>query len=214
MFMTGHRFSGTLLVALAIAVAGCASGGKQSGGEKAFETFQRTQIGLTQAQQQVDKIMTTMDQFQYSGNLNNAFQNYKAAVAELDKSAVQAKRRADAMRENAPMYTAKWQKEMDSISDPSIKASVESRREAVRANFAQVRAAADDARQAYEPFMRDLKEIQQALSINLSPAALPGLKPAMDRARSEGQTLKAKLSALQKQLDNIERGMTASGKTA
>src|SRR4051794_38976613 len=72
---------------------GCASD-KQSQGEKAFESFQSTRVQLADAQQKVDNTLTGLGQFQYTGNLNNAFQNYKTAVAQLEKCSEDAQWRA------------------------------------------------------------------------------------------------------------------------
>ena len=196
---------------VAIVASGCASNEK-SGGQKAVDGFKRTQVNLANAQRQVDETLMRMDQLQYTNNLNSTtFRNYKSAVTQLEKQGDDAKWRAENMNNNMDDYVSRWQEEMDKIEDPSVKASVAARREAVRANFEQIRSTAREVKAAYDPFMKDHQDIVQALSINLSPAALPGLKPAMDRAHADGQTLKAKLSALQKQLDNISRGLTPSG---
>ena len=104
-----------------------------------------------------------------------------------------------------------WQKEVESIKDPSIKASVESRRNAVRSNYALVRMYADDARKAYEPFLSDNKDIVKALSIDLSPAAINGLKGSMDGATAKGQALQQRLVALDHALGNMERGLAPIG---
>jgi chromosome segregation ATPase len=197
------------LVALVLAT-GCASS-KQTQGEKAYESFQGTRAQLADAQLKVDNTLTALGQFQYTGNLNNAFQNYKKAVADLEECSKDAQWRAQAMRENEKRFVENWQKEMEKIQDENVKASMEARREAVRQNFTHVRAAAAEARQAYEPFMRGNKDLVQSLSTNLSPAAVPSLKPAMEQTRANGQVLKAKIAALQKQLNNIAQGLPATG---
>jgi len=193
-----------------VLLAGCASN-KQTQGEKAVQSFESTRMHVADAQKQVDSTLASMGQFQYTGNLNNAFQNYKAALAQLEESSEDAKWRAQAMRENQAKFVENWQKEMDKIQDPTLKSNMEARREAVKQNFAQVKAAAAEARQAYEPFIRGNKDIVQSLSVNLSPAMVPSLKPKMDQTTADGQVLKAKLAALQKQLDNIAHGQSASG---
>jgi hypothetical protein len=200
------------LFALVLAT-GCASN-KQTQGEKAFEGFEATRVQLADAQQKVDNTLQAMSQFEYSGNLNNAFQNYKASITELEKCSEKAQWRAQAMREHEQKFIENWQKETAKIQDQNVKASMEARRDAVGQNFAQVRAAAAEARQAYEPFIRGNKDIAQSLSINLSPAMLPSLKPAIEQTRANGQALKAKIAVMQKQLDNIAGGMPATGKHA
>ena len=108
-------------------------------------------------------------------------------------------------------YIAKWQKEMETVQDPSIKASLQQRRDAMSANFQKVRNSAQGVREAYQPFLAQLKEIQKALSVDLSPAALPGLKPSMEKANAQGQTLKQKIAEVKSELGDIAAGMSPSG---
>ena len=68
------------------------------------------------------------------------------------------------------------------------------------------RAAADDVRKAYDPFMADSQEIVKALSIDTSSAAVPGLKPVMSRAAANGKTLKDKLGVLRAELNKLQTG--------
>jgi hypothetical protein len=73
---------------------------------------------------------------------------------------------------------------------------------------------ADDARKAYDPFLSDNKDIVKALSIDLSPAALNGLKGSIDGAMAKGRALQERLVALKLALGNIERGVAPIGDAA
>src|SRR6185436_13298702 len=98
------------------------------------------------AQQQVDKSLMTMDQLKYTGNLTSTtFENYRKAVADLEKAGEDAKDRAEWMKTNREEFVSTWQREMEKIEDPQIKASVEARQKAVRDNAEQVRASAAEA---------------------------------------------------------------------
>jgi hypothetical protein len=156
-----------------------------------------------------------MDQFQYSAvNLKDVYNNYSDKVKKLEKAGEDAKWQSQTMQEGMSMYIQNWQNEMGKVSDPAVKSNLAARQEAVKANAEAIKAAAADARTAYDPFLRDCKDIQHALSINLSQAALPGLKGTMERAHSEGAVLKEKLAAMQQVMTNIERGLTPAGTPA
>ena len=139
-------------------------------------------------------------------NLNNAFKQYKQSVDQLEQRGDDAKQLAAAMQENMTMNIKSWQKEMETIQDPTVKASVESRREAVRSNYELVKMYASEARHAYEPFLQGNRDIIKALSIDLSPAARSSLGKSMDKTAADGKTLKQKITAMQKALDNIAAG--------
>jgi hypothetical protein len=199
------------LLALSI---GCSSKSRATPGEKAVRNFNKTSYALIDAQQKIDKTLQAMDQFQFTGNLQDQYRGYQKAVDDLEKCAKDAASLAKSMNENAPMYIEKWQKEMAAVKDPSVRASLEQRQEAVRSNVEALRASAGAAREAYEPFMAGLRDIEKALSINLSKGALPGLKPAMDKARADGKTLKARINVMQNQLSNMQQGRPATATAA
>ena len=198
-----------LLFTIALA-AGCSS---PSGGEKMVQGYSRTRATLVQSQSKVDNTLMMMNSVRRagSGSLNNSFQQYKSAVDELEQQGKDAKKLAADLKKDSEKNIEAWQKEMETIDDPTIKASMESRRSAVRSNYAQIRSLADDARKAYDPFMKTNQDIIKALSIDLSPAAISGMSTVMDRATTEGQTLKTKLAAMQKALDNIANGQPPAG---
>ena len=101
-----------------------------------------------------------------------------------------------------------WQKEMENVQDPQMKSTLEARREAVKTNYKLVRMYADDARKAYEPFLKGNQQLVQALSIDLSPPGVSSLAPSMDKVLADGQMLKQKIEALQRALSNIGHGVS------
>jgi hypothetical protein len=206
---TSLRSALLLTVALLISAAGCSSGGQIGEGKKATESFTATRKALEKAQQQVDKTLVSMNALG-SADLKKTYGTFSKEVDELDKMGKAAAKRSEGMRSNMQAYVKKWQEDMSKMNDPSIRAGLQERQTAVSANFEKVRTAAQGAREAYTPLMGRLQEIKQALAIDLSPAALPGLKPAMDNANTQGQTLKEKLGAMQKELDAMLSGMSGT----
>ena len=199
------------LVALALLAVGCSSSGRAKESEKAVEGFQATRGSIAKAQAEVDRANASLDQLTAGGDLQKSYIAFNGSVADLEKSAADARKRAESMRARVKEYTDKWQQEMETMEDPTIRANLAQRREAVRANFQKVQGAAKGARDAYEPYMAQLKEIQRALSIDLTPQNVTGIKPAIDKTKGQGATLKQKLVALQSELDTIAGGMSPTG---
>jgi hypothetical protein len=141
----------------------------------------------------------------------DAYRQYKDALDTLEKQAEDAAFRAKSMKEESDEHIRAWQEEMKSIKDPSIKASLESRRDAVRTNFKLIQMYADDVRKAYEPFLQGNRDIVQALSIDLSPAAMNSLAGSIDRVVADGQTLKQKIALMQIAMANIANGVSPLG---
>ena len=198
-------------VALAALMSGCTSDTGKSQGEMMAQSFERTQVGLMDGQLKVDNTLMTMDQFQYTGNIITQYNNYKAAVADLEQTGEAARRRAESMRVNGDEYIKRWDKDMAEITDPSVKGTMEGRQDAVKANYSAICASADDVKAAYDTFLQDHKAIQQALSVNLSQATVASLKRTFDRTHADGAALKAKMATMQKRMESIETGAPMAG---
>jgi chromosome segregation ATPase len=206
-----RRFALSLTFIVVAALGGCSS---STQGEKMVQSYSKTRETLADARNEVAITLISMNRLRdVNGDdaLKRAFTQYKEAVARLEKQAGEAKTRASAMKEESDEHVRKWQKEMASIKDPEMKASLEDRRRAVQSNFATVRMYADDVRGAYEPFLRGNKDLLRALSIDLSPAAIASLSPSMDKLNADGRKLQERIGAMQQALNNIANGEAPLG---
>jgi hypothetical protein len=210
--MTGRPPRITLaLLSLSLVLAG----GCASRGEKMVQSFARTRETVTEAQRQVDTTLVALHALRSTPaqQLTDGFRRYKSSVEKLEKQGADATWRGRTMQEEADEHVRAWQKEMETLNDPAMKASLESRRQAVRTNFKLLQMYAQDARNAYNPYLAGNKECVRALSIDLSPAAISSLSPSIDRILQDGATLKEKLAAMQYAMNNIAAGVSPIGAT-
>jgi len=212
--MSALRRFMALVVMSAVATAGaCKSGEKSDEGSKegsmAVEGFNATRASITNAQTRVDNVSKALDQIASGADLPKSYAHFNTTVADIEKAASDAKKRGEAMRARMQEYVSRWQNEIDKMEDPTIRAGLTERREAVRQNFDKVRSAGQEARAAYDPYLKQLHEIQRALKIDLTPQQVTALKPVFAESRKNGETLKQKLSAMQAELDNISGGMAS-----
>jgi hypothetical protein len=198
------------LIALAL-ITGCASS-NSSEGMKAAEGLDETRSGLAKAQSDVDQVLTALNNLgRRSANATSAdedlrasYNTYVIAYNNLQETALAARKRARAMKDNSEQYMQTWEREAATISDSAMKSASEKRREAVRAHYDNVKEAADAVREAYGPLLTSLTDIKKTLDVDLSAAALPAIAPAKEKANQQGQTLKQRLSALIGELDKIQ----------
>jgi len=206
------------VMAASIGAGGCASSSTSStgGGEKIAESYSRTRGLLASAQVQVDQTAQTMSSMRMTDptNLSNAFGQYKKSVAALEKKSTDARRLAADLQENMEMNKLNWQKEMDAISDPTVKATAENRKAAVAANYDQMKTYAQDARGAFDTYLKGNQDIVKALQLNLSPGAVSDLGKSMDKTTADGNTLKQKIAAMQRAMENIAKGQAPTGGAA
>jgi hypothetical protein len=206
--MLPHRNIFVLICLSVTLVGGCASTG-----EKAVQSFQTTKKTVDESENQIDLTIAALYRLRTApaGNIKDAFAQYKENVVLLEEQGRKAKERAAAMKDEADAHITAWQKEMETIDDPQIKSTMESRRQAVRSNYQLVQMYADDARKAYEPFLKGNQQLVKAFSIDLSPAAVSSLAPSIDKVMADGEMLKQKIAALQRALGNITNGVSPLG---
>ena len=199
-----------LLLVLAALVGGCAS---RSQGEKMVQSYAKTTETVAESRKQVALTMTSLTSLRVTrpDDLKSAFRRYKDAVGKLEKEGADARWRATSMKEESETHIKAWQEEMKTIKDPTIKSTLDSRRQAVRTNFTLIQMYAEDARKAYGPFLQGNKDVVQALSIDLSPAALSSLSSSIDRVTADGKALDQRLWMMQRALDNIASGVSPLG---
>lgn len=200
-----------ILVALLIVGPGC-----QTQGERMVESYSLTRKTVDEARQQVGQTILSLSALRAAPapHMKDSFHRYRDEVAKLEEEGADARRRAKEMREEADAHVKQWQEEMKTLKDPTIKASMEDRREAVRTNYKLLQMYAQDVRTAYGPYLAGNKDIVQALSIDLSPAAIDSLAPSIDKVLRDGQSLQQKLQLMQRALDNIADGVSPIGSTS
>ena len=207
--LTRTPIAANLSILIALAVTGCSTQG-----EKMVESYSDTKDTIAEAQAQVDATLAAMASLRVvsADTIGGAFGEYKEQVEELEEQGIAAKERAAVMKSDAEEHIKKWQKEQAEITDPQIKATLESRQKAVRSNFSLLKMYADDVRKKYEPFLKRNKEMVQALSIDLSPKAVASFGQAMDQIMADGMALKERMTAMQRGLQNISEGESPIGR--
>ena len=209
--LTGLRVGAALLGC--VIAAGCSSdegGGRSAESTKAVTSMQGTRQELAKAKQEVQQANASLDSLAAGGNVSQSYSQFTKQVNELKASGERARARARDMRERGRQYVANWEKETEQITSPELKAGAEQRRARVKQNYDQIMATATSVRDSYEPYLRDLQDIQRALANDLTPAGIDSARPAMEKAKANGETLQQRLDTLITQLDEVGGSMSSS----
>lgn len=192
------------VVAVLFTVIGCASDAGRERSTKAVGGLKATRDELAQGRKQIDEVLASLDALQQAqGDLQPAYNKYKDEVKQTEDKAKEIRARAADMRARADEYQRKWQEEMGKVTNPDLKAAANLRSARIRERYSAIASAADEVRAAYQPFIRDLKDVQTYLSNDLTPAGLSGARPVFDKARSAGQKLQAKADTLAAEMNDV-----------
>jgi hypothetical protein len=204
--MSANRFTLGLVLCVTTTLlsAGCASSdtGRERS-KKAMGSLTDTRDALNDARKSVDETVASIDSLQNTeGDLRPAWGKFKDRVNDSKDHAKKIGDRAADLRANAAAYQARWQEEIATVDNPDLKRAAEMRSKRVAQRYSQITQRTVDARAAYEPFLKDLKDVQTFLSNDLTPDAVRLGRPGMDKARSSARTLSQKIDAAIAEIDN------------
>ncbi len=145
---------------------------------------------LVKAQAQVDDVLTAMHQVRMASaaELPQTYEDFTRRVSEIARQADSAHQRALQMQGQEQQYVARWETETE-------------QRQVVRQNYPRLQEAARAVDAAYPPFLTQLRDIEKALSQDLTPAGVKEARPVRDDARSTGTALKERIANFIAQLD-------------
>ena len=176
-------------------------------------SMQHVHEELAKASVQLNRTNALLDQLGQGNDLQANFKNYTDAVHDLQKAADGAKARGAQMREKRDAYLAAWQKEAETIQNPEVKEGVEARQQRIRDNFSHITELADQARDAYGPYLQDLRDVEAALKKDLTPAGVKAIAPGIAKAKADGEILAKRLDALGVEVNKVQGRITPAPKT-
>jgi chromosome segregation ATPase len=208
-----------LVVPAYVALSGCSSGSKKTEGEQRTAAqvggLKDTRAELVAGKAQIDKTLASMNAMRDNqGVLQTEFATFNEEMKKTDAQSQKIRARAADMRTRATQYQAKWRDEMGKVEDPNLRAAATARANKVRERYDGITAKAQEARAAYEPFMKQLKSVQTYLSNDLTPAGVQSAASVFDQATAEGKTVTAKIDAVVAELDDVASAMSPAAGTA
>ena len=183
---------------VALVAAGCATTGFDRSTNIA-ETMAKQVEGMRQAKPQVDAMLASLEGLtRAQGDMRPAFKQFSETLNDTEKTAAQARKSQQTIREKEAEYFAEWQRQATEIANPQIKAATQARQAEVKSTLASLSQTGKAAGDAYNPFISNMKDIRTYLSNDLTPAGVKRLEPTIEKARRDGATL-------QKALDDFNR---------
>jgi hypothetical protein len=162
--------------------------------------------GLVASQEQIDKTLASLAELTDPSqtDLSGAYNRYCDNLARMVEHSDTMKREADMMRASRDDYFGKWEEKVTEIDNPTIRQSAEARRKRLRDAHERIISTSGAARDAYEPFMKDLQDIKKFLSSDLSKGAIADLSDAAKKVQSDGAVVKQKIGAVVATLDSVQ----------
>lgn len=151
----------------------------------------------------LDKIVTTA-----TTDPRPAFKEFDKAVPKVDSAAKKAKKRAEDMKARGQDYFKQWEKELATVNNPEIRKLAEQRKADLQATFGSIRTFMEPARDQFNSWLADLKDLQKYLSNDLTIGGVDAAKELIGKTRTEGQAVQQSMDKVIAELNTIVATLT------
>lgn len=186
----------------------CAQSGRVTESERSIESLYEMANQLNISQNEVDNAISAMAELSTTMDLKVSFKNFVRSVNKIQAERRKAKAIRDNMQKNSQKYISKWQMELDAMQDPDVKTALAERKASVKESFEKIRGTLDEVRDIYQPFLTNITEIQRALSLDLNLAGVKAMQSSINKAKTQGDAVKAKIIKAREELEQIAGSMS------
>lgn len=167
---------------------------------------------ITKGSAQIDSSLAALNDLVSNPqpDLRNQYQAYVAAVDALDATSKNVASENEAMKTEGAAYFDEWDKEIATIQNEDIRSRSEARRSEVAARFVRISAQYDETRNAFLPYMSDLRDVQKYLSNDLTSGGLAAIKDVAAKATADAAPVKESLASLSEQFKGLGLSMSTS----
>jgi len=144
---------------------------------------------------------------QDSKSIEKEFKAFSKQVDAMSKAREEAKKNQSTYQAKRAEYIKTWSQEMESVSNPDIRQTMEQRQAEVTKMLEGLKPSFETAVQSFDPFLSDLKDTQKMLSMDLSSAGVQAASPAITKSLEDGKTVVANLDALLTALNEAKQQM-------
>jgi hypothetical protein len=151
----------------------------------------------------LDKVVTSADT-----DPRKAFKEFDKAVPRVESAATKAKKHAEDMQAKGQDYFKQWETELAGVTNPDIRALAEKRKTQLQAAFGKIKTTMQPAKEEFNPWLADLKDLNKYLSNDLTIAGVDAAKDLIAKAKSEGQQVQKSLDKVIAELNTIVAAIT------
>ncbi|MCO5051032.1 MAG: DUF2959 family protein [Verrucomicrobiae bacterium] len=200
-----------LAVWLVAALAGCATDNYKKGDRTASDLMDAAN-SIATGQTKIDTVLSSLSELVNNpqGDLSGDFKKFTAAVKSLESTAADVRKQVEGMRKDGNTYFQRWDQQLAAIQNEDIKNRSAARRAEMQQKFIEVKSGYTEAKQAFDPFMQDLKDIQIALSTDLTAGGLAAIKDVTDKTTRDGHTLQDSAQKLVNHFRNLGVELSAT----
>ncbi len=178
--------------------------------DKAGASIAEFRDEIIDVKKQVDATLASLDKIiaQATVDPRKPFNEFSKNVPRIDSAAGKAKKRATDMKETGQEYFTKWEKELAAVNDPDIRKLAEERKTKLQATFGKIRSSMEPARDQFNAWLADLKDLQKYLNNDLTIGGVDAAKELIAKNKSQGLAVQQSLDKVIAELNTVVATIT------
>lgn len=204
-----------ILAVAATFATGCASTGNDKSAST-VKSLAKSSCLIEKGNVQIDQTLAKLNDLVSNPNadLQKQFAAFDSSVNDLGATAKAVSSKADQIKAEGADYFANWDKESAKMNNEDIRHRSQARKQEVAANFARISQKYDETKAAFQPFMSDLRDVQNYLNTDLTAGGLAAIKDVAAKSASDAIPLKESMGRLSEAFKSLSLSMsTSSGAT-
>lgn len=151
----------------------------------------------------LDKVVTTA-----ATDPRKAFKDFEKALPRVDDAAKKAKKRAEDMKSKGQAYFKDWEKELAEVNNTEIRKLAEERKAKLQATFDSIKSFMEPARDQFNAWLADSKDLQKYLSNDLTIGGIDAAKELIGKTKTEGRAVQQTLDKVVAELNTVVATLT------
>jgi len=145
---------------------------------------------------------------QAKGDLRPAYQAFAAEIPKTQAASDWTRSRVKSMNENGQKYFDGWQKELDGISNQSLRKKAQSRMDSVKKSYNKVIASLTTASEKFAPFLSDLSDIQKTLANDITPGGIKAIRGTVNSANWNYKSVNRAVNEALTEMDKMAKALS------
>lgn len=177
-------------VALAAILSACATSGVQRQ-DVATASLDQLRSELLAGEDQVEVTNEALNSLRSSDNLTAASRDFSRELARLERRASTVRARRAAMEARLGDHIARWQEDLGGVSSEEARRAAGERASTLESAANNVESALNTVKEAYEPYMSHLEDIELILANDLSRNGVASISGTIDETLELSRALRA-----------------------
>lgn len=136
---------------------------------------------------------------------------FSSEVRRLQVDSIKVRARSQAMLARGDDYFEHWHQNLANVKDPDRRALAQKNRPALQEAFRSVKLRSQDAHEAFQPFLSNLRKVRNALEKAPESVGAGGTREWMASAAASGAQVERCLADIQRELDSMTAMVTPPG---